>query len=376
VSFSFFLLGFLVLPDLLWWAWADRRARGTPWARLLIALFAAPMLAQVLWILLAPETARRAHHWLPMTWLAAAYLWHLLILPLTLLALLLGRGARLCGAPDLSRRRFLALGSALAPPALAGLGAFAGLRTLDDLRVRRLDLPIPGLPPALDGLVIAHVSDLHYGKFTRAPALAHLRETLAGFHADLTLFTGDLIDLTLADLPPAIDFLKSLDPGAGLFLCEGNHDRIHDGAEFAKRVKGAGIALLLDEEAKVEVRGTEVQLLGVAWQGREEARREATLRAVGRRDPAAFPILLAHHPHCFDHAPGIPLVLSGHTHGGQLMLNERLGAGAVLYRYWSGPYRDGDRTLVVSNGAGNWFPLRWHAPAEVAHLTLRAAPPA
>jgi predicted MPP superfamily phosphohydrolase len=55
------------------------------------------------------------------------------------------------------------------------------------------------------------------------------------------------------------------------------------------------------------------------------------------------------------------------------MLNERLGAGSIMFRYWSGVYRNRDAALVVSNGVGNWFPLRLHAPAEIVHLTLRSA---
>jgi predicted MPP superfamily phosphohydrolase len=88
----------------------------------------------------------------------------------------------------------------------------------------------------------------------------------------------------------------------------------------------------------------------------------------------AFPILLAHHPHAFDPAAaaGIPLTLAGHTHGGQLMLTESIGFGPQMFRYWSGPYRNPNgSTLVVSNGVGNWFPLRVNAPAEIVHLTLR-----
>jgi predicted MPP superfamily phosphohydrolase len=87
----------------------------------------------------------------------------------------------------------------------------------------------------------------------------------------------------------------------------------------------------------------------------------------------AFPILLAHHPHAFDPAAaaGIPLTLAGHTHGGQLMLTDTLGFGPAMFRYWSGEYRKGDNALVVSNGVGNWFPLRINAPAEIIHLTLR-----
>src|SRR5690606_267402 len=100
----------------------------------------------------------------------------------------------------------------------------------------------------------------------------------------------------------------------------------------------------------------------------------------GQVAPDAFPILLAHHPHAFDAAAaaGIPLTVSGHTHGGQLMLSEGVGFGPLMYRYWSGLYRNpahNEAALVVSNGVGNWFPLRTRAPAEIIHLTLRPAPP-
>jgi predicted MPP superfamily phosphohydrolase len=89
------------------------------------------------------------------------------------------------------------------------------------------------------------------------------------------------------------------------------------------------------------------------------------------RETGAFPILLAHHPHAFDFAGDIPLTLTGHTHGGQLMVTPNLGCGPMLYRYWSGLYEKADRALVVSNGTGNWFPLRTRAPAEIVHITLR-----
>jgi hypothetical protein len=92
-------------------------------------------------------------------------------------------------------------------------------------------------------------------------------------------------------------------------------------------------------------------------------------------DPDAFPILLAHHPHAFDAAAAakIPLTISGHTHGGQIMLNERLGAGPVRFRYVSGLYQKGDSSLLVCNGIGNWFPLRINAPAELLHIQLQSA---
>src|SRR5207302_7240566 len=142
------------------------------------------------------------------------------------------------------------------------------------------------------------------------------------------------------------------------------------------RVK-ARAPLLVNESRALRIRGRPVQLLGLPWE-RDEARIVNSVRQLARQIvPGAFPILLAHHPHAFDAAAaaGIPLTVAGHTHGGQLMLSDGVGFGPLLYRYWSGLYRKPERggaSLVVSNGVGNWFPLRTGAPAEIIQLTLRA----
>jgi predicted MPP superfamily phosphohydrolase len=85
--------------------------------------------------------------------------------------------------------------------------------------------------------------------------------------------------------------------------------------------------------------------------------------------------LLAHHPHSFDAAAqaGFPLILSGHTHGGQIMLTSQVGLGRVRFRYTSGLYEKPGSKLIVNNGLGNWFPLRINAPAELVHITLNSA---
>jgi len=136
--------------------------------------------------------------------------------------------------------------------------------------------------------------------------------------------------------------------------------------------------LLVNEYRVVPVRGRPVQLLGLPWERDEAVIANSVRQLAGQVAPGAFPILLAHHPHAFDAAAevGIPLTVSGHTHGGQLMLGESVGFGPLLFRYWSGLYRKpgaGGASLVVSNGVGNWFPLRVGAPAEIIHLTLRSA---
>jgi predicted MPP superfamily phosphohydrolase len=184
-----------------------------------------------------------------------------------------------------------------------------------------------------------------------------------------------LINNALEDLPAGLDAVLKMQARYGVWTCEGNHDLIENRWAFENQTKAAGVNLLIDEQQILDVNGHPLQLLGLRW-GRGQAAIDSSMRNVlSLRRPDAFPILLAHHPHAFDNAAaaGIPLTLSGHTHGGQLMLNERLGAGPVMFRYWSGLYSNGDSRLVVSNGVGNWFPLRTHAPAEIIHITLRGA---
>ena len=170
----------------------------------------------------------------------------------------------------------------------------------------------------------------------------------------------------------------------GVFACIGNHDLIEDGAAFVRQTRAAGMPLLLNETADLQVRGERLQILGLRWgsgaggpRPREHgdgAIERSMTELLAMRKAGAFPILLAHHPHAFDFAKEVPLTLAGHTHGGQIMFSENVGPGSWLFRYWSGLYERDDRALVVSNGVGNWFPLRIGAPAEIVHLTLRRTP--
>jgi predicted MPP superfamily phosphohydrolase len=166
-------------------------------------------------------------------------------------------------------------------------------------------------------------------------------------------------------------------------MIEGNHDLFEDGGEFQRRVKAAGVPFLVNESAVANVRGYPVQLFGMGWIGGgvQQFDRIAGARMrlmMKQRQPDAFPILLAHHPHAFDSAfkADVPLTLSGHTHGGFWMVNSQRGVGPAVFRYWSGLYARGRSRLIVSNGIGNWNvppPVRINAPAEIVHITLHCA---
>jgi hypothetical protein len=275
-----------------------------------------------------------------------------------------------------NRRQFLGILTTATPVLLTGAGVAYSRTQLRQFRIRSIDVTLPGLPQELDRLRIALVSDLHVGTFTSSQTVKRVVEETSRLDADLVLLPGDLINNALADLSDALDAVCNMQSRHGAYLCVGNHDLIENGAEFVRRVK-ARAPLLVNESRVVPIRGQHVQLLGLPW-NHDEALIANSVRQLARQiAPGAFPILLAHHPHAFDaaRAVGIPLTVSGHTHGGQLMLHDAVGFGPLLYRYWSGLYRKpahNGASLVVSNGVGNWFPLRTGAPAEIIHLTLRS----
>jgi predicted MPP superfamily phosphohydrolase len=395
VSFIFTIIGSMLVLDALWW-WLLARTTDNGAARAVVGIF---MGAQML-CLVAFAASRLLHaRWersFPKPAVSALFIWHftglglftvigIVALPAVIAAKIAKShrsAAAVVSSQDRhlwSRREFLGFAAAAAPPLFTLSLTSIALAQLNNFRVRRFNLPIAGLPPELDGLAIAQVSDMHVGRFTSGRVLDKMVATVNALEADLILLTGDLINDALIHLPHGLELVRQMRSRFGLFLIEGNHDLIENAGAFERRVKESDVPFLLDESAIVEIRGAPVQLLGLSWTRVRGADRDAAISGAVRkllrqRKRDAFPILLAHHPHAFDAAAdaGIALTLSGHTHGGQLMLNEKLGFGPAMFRYWSGLYQRGSSTLIVSNGVGNWFPLRVNAPAEIVHITLRA----
>ena len=393
----------ILLIDVIWWITADRVLR---WAglrgraRLIHAIFCGFQFLGLLIVILSRRSASRLE--LPQVAISAIYVWHLLVAPVLLPLVIIGglvataawilsrvRGREPSNsssrhAAGISRRQFLAATAAFAPQVLTFSMTGIALRQLQQFRVRPLSVPIATLPPSLDGLTIAHISDTHVGRFTTGKVLHKITDAVNELRADVVLLTGDLINGALHEIPEAVEMLRRLDARSGIYIIEGNHDLFEGRQQFAEGLKASGVPLLVNETAALTVRGHPVDVLGLRWgsagagarpRSNDDVIGNALAELLTRRNPDAFPILLAHHPHAFEPAAdaGIPLTLAGHTHGGQLMLNDESGFGPMMFRYWSGLYRRADSHLVVSNGVGNWFPLRTSAPAEIVHITLRRA---
>src|SRR5436190_14994065 len=362
MRFVLALIGTMFALDIFWWAISARIAKAT-FARIGVTIFALAQLAGLIWLL----TQRFAHAESMALFskfaMATVFIWHMILLPLLLLltVALLPILAMVALIPSarrlrnfnltpadargaLSRRQFLGVALAAAPPLFNLSLATVAMRQLDQFRVRRFVLPIADLPSDLHGLTLAQISDMHVGRFTSGRVLREMVRVVNELRADLILLTGDLINDALADLTQALDLVRAMQAGSGLYLIEGNHDLIEDGPEFEWRVKQSGIPFLLDESVTLNIRGAPIQLLGLSWTRQRENRDAAIAAAVHQlirqRQSECFPILLAHHPHAFDTAAEalLPLTLSGHTHGGQLMLNEQCGFGPAFIRFRSASY--------------------------------------
>jgi predicted MPP superfamily phosphohydrolase len=247
-------------------------------------------------------------------------------------------------------------------------------------------ITLPDLPDALDGLRIAHLSDLHVGDLFKPEHLPRLVELCHALEPDLIAVTGDFVDLSLHRcLRPVVEAMTELAAPMGVHFCIGNHDYLDDGPRLVRRFHKAGLNLMVNQAVSFEAKGHRVTIGGIDYSDREHELahmvRQTAKHGLSHGKPDLH-LLLSHHPHAFDEAShhGVNLTLSGHTHGGQLVLRPRndrrdsFGLGNLSFRYPGGLYQRGPSYLYVTTGVGSWFPLRVRCPAEIACLTLRSGP--
>jgi predicted MPP superfamily phosphohydrolase len=258
-----------------------------------------------------------------------------------------------------------------------GVGLFTGTAAYGygaarhALDVTRATLPVKGLPPALAGVRIALITDFHRSATVSHDQIAEAATLTTSLNPDLIVLGGDYV--TLKDqryVTPAAEALAGLHAPSGVFAILGNHD---DDRNMPVALARQGFAVLKDARTRVIIRGEPVELLGIRFWTRTADQIAPLLR--GASGPV---VLLAHDPRRLDEAVelNIPLVLSGHTHGGQVVL-PLLGAPAVAGRHFpvlAGLARRHRSTLFVSRGIGTvYVPIRLNCPPEVALLTLAAA---
>ena len=247
---------------------------------------------------------------------------------------------------------------------------------LTRLKIRRVEVELPRLPAALDGFTIAHLSDLHLDLIHGREWLASVVEKTNALAPDLVAITGDLAEGSVAQFGPDVTPLRKLSASHGVFFVTGNHEYFHDLDGWLKRLPQLGVRVLRNERVAIHWNGGSFDLVGV--DDHEGARIRAGHgpdldRALEGRDPGRAAVLLSHQPRIMQDADehGVDLVLSGHTHGGQIWPFSYLVY--LQQPYVKGLKRRGNTLLYLSSGTGFWGPpMRLGTTAEIALVTLRA----
>ena len=298
----------------------------------------------------------------------------------------------------LSRRELIAGSGGLLIPCILAATSYEAYSSIDTIDItHELPIQIPHLPRSMEGLRVVQITDLHVGPYLGKGALQHMVTLINELVPDLVLITGDMIDRSISDLPKALRELKEIHSSLGTYAVLGNHDISSDaysrsgdrigGINIANGFDSIGIQTLRNEIAYVSSGQDRLALLGLDWLSqpgdprfysyRQPETCSQLSRLMEQLDPGTPTILLAHHPDTFeDAAPlGIGLTLSGHSHGGQIVLaninDVPISLATMRFRYVSGLYQVNGSSLYVNRGIGYFgIPVRINCRPEISVFKL------
>lgn len=264
--------------------------------------------------------------------------------------------------------RLTAAGVGITTGAVTGVSLRNGLGEVD---VAEQAIALPRLPPALDGLTVAQLSDVHIGASLDGRFLRGVVEKTNRLKPDLIVITGDLVDGSVAQLREHVAPLARLRARFGVHFVTGNHEFYSGADPWCAHLDELGLTVLRNRFVTIGDAAAKIQLAGIddytQTSGTSVARDLAS-----KLDPELETVLLAHQPRSIGEAQtmGASLQLAGHTHGGQIYPFTELVR--LTTPYVAGLYRHSDATQIyVSRGTGFWGPpMRLAAPAEITKLVL------
>ncbi|MDX9974822.1 MAG: metallophosphoesterase [FCB group bacterium] len=289
-------------------------------------------------------------------------------------------------AAALERRQFMVRSMAgIVGIATGSVGGYASLLAPESVRLRRYDYPIAGLPRALDGLRIVHISDTHYGPFVAMPYLRRVFDQANGLEADLVLLTGDYVHYAPESVGPGIEVLGRLRARLGVVAVMGNHEH-WEGTERCRAafrsvglplVDNCGLYLTANGLREDAVAGQSIRVAGVGDLWEDEVSFEKALSGVPDDMPR---LVLSHNPDAAELVKDnqrVDLMFSGHTHGGQIslpLIGAPISPSRLGDKYLGGACQGPRCPVVVSRGIGlAGIPLRFGVPPELGLITLHRA---
>lgn len=275
---------------------------------------------------------------------------------------------------DLNRRQFLT-GLAAAPLfAISATAVYARFIEPYYYRIAEQDIFVRDLPQAFENFRITQITDVHHSRIVGIDEIDRVVSLAQSTKPDLIALTGDYTTTYRRFIEPCASTLGNLSAPEGVWAVLGNHDHYTDRELTTRSLERNHIAVLNNANTKLTRRGETLQLAGIddwSWAGTDWNR---AFYGVDQSRPS---VLLSHQPAVLDVAQTqrVSLILSGHTHGGQVTL-PFVGAPARLatkdLKYAHGLFRRGDTQLYVSSGTGViGLPVRLGARPEIAVLRLR-----
>jgi hypothetical protein len=252
--------------------------------------------------------------------------------------------------------------------------ARAGYNEARDIQIVRQPVLIDQLPEAFEGFTIAQLSDVHHGALVDAPHVLQAVQIVNRLEPDLIALTGDYVTHSRAYIEPCAELLRELRSRDGVLAVLGNHDFWTDANGMARAFKQRGIEVLRNTHTQLARNGDRLALLGVD----DYTVRCHDLRAAMRGVPnLERKVLLSHNPNLIRQAAEarVDLVLSGHTHGGQINLPAINKRSRKLWKFWRGHGQLGNTQIYVNRGLGTVIvPIRYHCPPEITLIELKRRP--
>ncbi len=253
------------------------------------------------------------------------------------------------------------------------VGVLASMRFVDSyrLQVTRQEVRLPNLPKALDGFAIAQMTDFHRSVGVREDFLAEAVALCNAQHPDVVVLTGDFVSRDAGKAPSCARALGKLKAPDGVFAVLGNHDYWTDAGKVTEALEAQGIRVLTNRNRQLRD-GLWLVGLDDLWAGKPDL--DEAFEGIGE-DQAV--VVLSHNPRGLDLVKKRPcLVLSGHTHGGQVRIPLIPPIKVPDLRgtpYVSGWYETGRARMYINRGIGMVNPrIRIGCPPEVAVFVLRA----
>jgi predicted MPP superfamily phosphohydrolase len=263
-------------------------------------------------------------------------------------------------------------GAVLAALGLSGLALVQGLRPPV---VRDYEVRLAGLPRERDGLVLVAVSDLHLGTLIGGPWMERLIARINDLKPDAVMVVGDVVDGEVGRLEPLLPVLRTLRAPLGVWAVTGNHEYYAGLERSVHLLEAAGYTVLRDRWAEV--------VPGLTLAGVDDLTARRQFGDAGRPldkalagHPAGAVVLLSHSPLQAGAAAaaGAGLMLSGHTHGGQIWPFSHLVR--LSYPLLGGRYEINGMSVIVCRGTGTWGPrMRLWQPGEILRIKIRCAEP-